>query len=223
MHVDILDGLLARVGGVFLQRVENHGIINLLVVLLVEQDGLDVGIGNQVDVIFLKYGFAINEHFCTLNVDHLTGPVIYKVLVPRLRDSSRQFLTHILLQIGFGRLDLLGNVENAEDVLIRLIANGAKQRRDRQFLFSVDIRIQHVVDVCGELHPRTLERDNSSGIERRTVGVVRKAEEHTRGAVKLRNHHTLCSVDDEGAAGGHVGNHTQVDLLHTGLLKAFVL
>ena len=89
LHVDILDGLLARVGGILLQRVEDHGIVNLLVVLLVEKHGLDVGVGHHVDVIFLKDGLAVDNHLGTLDVDHLTSLVIHKVLIPRLGDGGR--------------------------------------------------------------------------------------------------------------------------------------
>ena len=40
--------------------------------------------------------------------------------------------------------------------------------------------------------------------------------------VQLGNHNTLCAVDHEGAAGGHVGNHAQIDILIDGL-KIFVI
>ena len=172
--------MFARVGGVFLQRVEDHGVVDLFLVLLVEEDGLDVGVGHHVDVIFLEDGLTIDEHLSTLDVDHLTGLVIYKVLVPRLGDGGRQFLTDILFEVGFGGLHFLGDVEDAEDVLIGLIADSAQQRGDREFFLAVDVGVQHVVDVGGELHPRALEGDDTGGVERRTIGVVRESEEHAR-------------------------------------------
>ena len=153
LHVDVLDGLFARVGRVFLQRVENHGVVNLLFILLVEENRLDVCICHHVDVVFLEHRLSVDNHFRTFDVHHLTSLVIYKVLVPCLGHGGCQLLSHILLQIGFGCLHLLGNVENAEDVLIGLIADSAQQRRDRQFLLTVDVSIENVVDVCGEFHP----------------------------------------------------------------------
>ena len=40
--------------------------------------------------------------------------------------------------------------------------------------------------------------------------------------MKLANNNPLCTVDDEGSAGSHVGNGSEVDVLHDGL-KILVL
>ena len=161
LHVDILDGLFARVGRIFLQCVENHRIVNLFLILFVEENRFDIRFRHHVDVVFLEYRLAVDDHFRTGDIHHLTGLVIYKILVPCLGDGGRQFLAHILLQVGFGCLHLLGDVENAEDVLVRLIADGAQQRRDRQFLLTVDVRIKDIVDVGGEFHPGAFEGDDT--------------------------------------------------------------
>ena len=41
--------------------------------------------------------------------------------------------------------------------------------------------------------------------------------------MQLGHHDAFCAVDDERAARGHVGNHTQVDLLHASFFEALVL
>ncbi len=40
--------------------------------------------------------------------------------------------------------------------------------------------------------------------------------------MKLANNNPLCTVDDEGSAGSHVGNGSEVHVLHDGL-KILVL
>ena len=111
----------------------------------------------------------------------------------------------------------MGDVEDAQDVLVGLITDGTEQGGHRQFLLPVDISVHHIVDVSGELHPGTLEGDDTGGVQWRAVGVIGEPEEHTRRTVQLRHDHTLGAVDDEGAAGGHVGDHAQIDILDDGL------
>ena len=45
----------------------------------------------------------------------------------------------------------------------------------------------------------------------------RGSEEDARRAVQLGDHHTLSTVDDEGAAGGHVRDGAQINVLNHGL------
>lgn len=40
------------------------------------------------------------------------------------------------------------------------------------------------------------------------------SEEHARRAVELRNDDALGTVDDERTTFGHIGNRTEIDILH---------
>ena len=40
------------------------------------------------------------------------------------------------------------------------------------------------------------------------------SEEHARRAVELRNDDALGPVDDERTTFGHIGNRTEIDILH---------
>ena len=92
LQIDVVDSLTTGVGRVFLQRIEDHRVVNLLLVRLVEEHRLDVRIRNHVDVLFLKNGLAVDDHFGTLDVDDLTGFVIDEVLTPCLGDSGGELL-----------------------------------------------------------------------------------------------------------------------------------
>ena len=52
--------------------------------------------------------------------------------------------------------------------------------------------------------------------------MIGETEEDARGAVQLGHDHTLGTVDDKGAAGSHIGNHAQIDILNAGF-KILVL
>ena len=109
-------------------------------------------------------------------------------------------LLHVLLRDFY----LLRKVEDFKDVLILLKAYGAQQRRHGQLLLTVDISIHHVVDVRGELYPRTLERYDAGTVKHRAVGMHALTEEHAGRTVQLRYHHALRAIDDERAVARHV-------------------
>ncbi len=178
LQVYVFYGFLARLCRVFLQGVENDGVVHHFLIFLMEQHGLDVRIGNHVDVLFLEDGFTIDDHFRTFDVGHLARLIVNKVLVPRLDDISGKFLADEFFQVRLRGLHLLGDVEDGKNVLVGLIADGAEERGDRQFLFAVDIGVHHIVDVRRELHPRSLEGDDASRVQGCSVGVIGETEEH---------------------------------------------
>ena len=152
LEVDVFDGLLFGVGRVLLQGVGDDRIV-LRVVLLVEKDGFDTGIGNHVDMPFFEAGFAFHDQLGSFDVDNLTGGGIDKVLIPVVDDAGGELAAHAFFKVHLGGFHLLGNLEDVEDVFIRLVADGAEQGGDRKFLLTVDEGVHHVVDVGGELHP----------------------------------------------------------------------
>ena len=95
-----------------------------------EEDGLDAGIGDHVDVPFLEAGFTFDDQFGSFDVDHFTGGGIDEVLVPVVDDAGGESAAHAFFQVHLGGLHFLGDFEDVEDVLIRLVADGAEQGGD---------------------------------------------------------------------------------------------
>ena len=101
----------------------------------------------------LKNGLTFDDDFLTFNVYYLTGLLVNEILVPALHHATSQFLADELLEVRLCGFHLLRDVENVKNILIRLIADSAQQRSHRQFLFSVDVGVHHIVDVGRKFHP----------------------------------------------------------------------
>ena len=86
-------------------------------------------------------------------------------------------------QINSAGVSLYCDGENVKDVLIGFVTDGAQQSGDRQFLFTVDIGVHHVVDVGRKFHPRTLERNDTGRIQHGAVGMLALTEKHARRTV----------------------------------------
>ena len=185
LAVDIYNCLLLRVTGVFLQCVVNDRIVDTRLILLVQKNGLSTALDNIFDVLLSKFSFAIDDHLITLNRNYLTGIFVNEVLYPRCQYTCSQLTAYSLLQVGLGYLHLIGQIEDLEDLLIGLEADGTQQCGYGQLLLTVDVSIHHIVDVRCELNPRTLERNDTSRVELRTVGVSALTEEYTGRTVQL--------------------------------------
>jgi hypothetical protein len=106
--------------------------------------------------MLLDHGFAVDEHLVTLDAHHLTGVLVHEVLHPALQHAGGELAAHGLLQVGLGHLDLVGQAEDLQDLLVALETDGTQQRGHRQLLLPIDVGVHHPVDVRGELDPRTL-------------------------------------------------------------------
>ena len=168
-------------------------------------------------MLLLEHGLTLEDHLGALDGDHLSGVLLHEVLDPRLQHTSGKWTAEHTLQACFGHLDLVGQVENAQNVAVRLVPNAAKQRGHRQLLLPVDVRVHHAVDVGGEFNPRPFEWNDSRRVQLGAVGVAALAEEHTWRTVKLVHDDTLRAVHHERALGGHVRDGSQVHVLHDGL------
>ena len=144
-----------------MKGVVDDGEITLVHPFFVKDDGLGTRVQDQIHVLFLQDGFALEHHFGPLDGHHLTGVFFHEILHPRLQDTGRQWTAKHALQTCFGHLDFVGKVKDAEDVSVCLVADAAEQRGHRQLLLPVDVRVHHTVDVRGKFNPRSLERDDS--------------------------------------------------------------
>ena len=214
LPVNIYDSLLLGVAGVFLQGIVYDREIDAREVFLMQEDRLGAAFEDLLHVLLLEDSLAVYDHVVTLDGNHLARILIHEVLDPGRKDACGKFAADGLLEVGLRDLYFVCQVENLEDLLVGLITDGTQQRSDGQLLFTVDVRIHHVVDVRSELDPRTLERNDSRRVELGAVRVHALSEEHAGRTVQLGYDDTLRTVDDERTAFGHIGDRTEVHVLN---------
>ena len=214
LPVNINHGLLLGVARVFLQRIVDDREVDAREVLLVQQNRLGAAFEDLVHMLLLENRLAVHDHVVSFDGNHLARVLVHEVLDPRREHPRGQLAAHGLLEVGLVDLHLVRQVEDFQDLLVGLVADGAQQRRDGQFLLTVDVRIHHVVDVRSELDPRTLERNDSRRVELGAVRVHALSEEHAGRTVQLGYDDTLRTVDDERTAFGHIGDRTEVHVLN---------
>ena len=217
LTVDIVDGLVLRVGGVLLQGVEDDVEVGALSVLLVHQDAGHAALKNLIDVLFGQFALTGQEHLVTLDAHHFARILVDEVLVPGVEHVGGELLSGEFLEVLAVHLHLLGQIKDLENLAVAFVADGTQQGGHGQLLLTVDVGIHHVVDVRGKLDPTALERDDAGRVELGTVGVQGAGEEHTGRAVQLAHDDTLGAVDDKRAVVGHVGDVAQEDLLNLGV------
>ena len=145
-----------------------------------EENALCSGFDDGIHVFGFEHRLTVEDDLVTLDGYHLTGIFVHEVFHPALQHTGGELASDDLLQVGLVDLDLFGEFENLEDVFVSFKADGTQEGRNGQLLLTVDIGVHHVVDVRGELNPRTLEGDDTGGIELRTVGVDAGTEENAR-------------------------------------------
>src|SRR5438445_155302 len=122
-----------------------------------------------------------------------------------------------------GDVDVLGRVEQLQDVGVGAVPEGPEQRRRRELLLLVDVDVDHVVNVDRELDPRAPERDDARREQPLAVGVDALFEHHAGRAVQLRHDHPLGAVDHEGAERREDRQLTEIDFLLDDVLGPFGL
>ena len=217
LAIDVEHSFLLGVGRILGQRVEDDAVVAAVGVFLMYENRLGTAVENICDIVVGEQGLAVHDDLVTLNRNDFARVFIHEVLNPRLQHTCCQLLAHHLLEVGLVDLDLFGEVEDFEDILIVLETDSTQQRRDRQLLLTVDVSVHHIADVCSKLYPRALERNNTCAVERRTIGVETGTEEHTRRTVQLTHYDTLGAIDDEGAVGRHVRDGTEEHVLNDGV------
>ena len=119
-----------------------------------------------------------------------------------------------------GEVELAHGEEQPQDVRVRPVAERAQERRRRELLLLVDVDVDHVVDVDGELDPRSAERDDARRDQALAVRVRRLLEHDARRAVQLADDDALGAVDDEGAERGEQRQLAEIDLLLDDVARA---
>ena len=220
--VDVVHSLDFRIGRVLLQGVVDDGVFGRNGLVLLEKDGLDVGVGYTGDGVVVEDLSPLYDGDGTLDGDDLAGILVFKVLDPGLEHIGGKFAALVLREDLGGGCNFVGKAETVKDVFVGAVSDGAQKGCYGQLLLTVYVGEHHVVDVRGKLYPGALERNDTGAVELGSVGVHALVEEHARGTVKLRNDNSLGAVDDERTCGGHVGDVPEVYVLHAGV-KVLVL
>ncbi len=221
LTVNVLHRFEFRTRRILVQRVVYDRVI-LFDILLLQNDCVHLCIGDKLNVLLIEDHIALQDDFIPLDGHHLAGVLVHKVFHPLAQDARRQLPADGLFQLVLRCFDLFRQPENVQDIAVRVVADGAQQRRHREFLFAVDVRVHHRVDIRCKLHPGTLKRDYPCRVDFRPVRVKTLAEEYPRRPVQLRYDHALSPVDDEGPFRGHIWNIAQEHILHN-CLKIDVL
>ena len=201
--------------------------------------------GEHLDLVDLLAAEAV-EHLLGQLVAH---PDEKQVLVAlalglgllglRLRRVIRRRLAHQLDVLGddgaddlavlgaslalLHQVELADREEEPQDVGVAPVAERTEQRGGRELLLLVDVHVDDVVDVDGELDPRPAERDDARRDEPLAVGVRALLEHHARRAVQLRHHHALRAVDHERAQRREQRQLAEVDFLADLVLEALAV
>ena len=115
-------------------------------------------------MFLFKNRLAVNNHLVTFNGNYFTGIFIYKILNPCFQHTSRQFTSQHLLEVCFGNLYIFCQIKDFKDVPIVFKTDSSQQRSNGQFLFTIDVSIHHIINVCSKLNPRALEWNDTCRI-----------------------------------------------------------
>src|SRR4051812_46972066 len=136
--------------------------------------------------------------------------------------DERALLGLGVLRVGVDRVaDVEAVVEEAEDLLVRLVAHRAQQDGDRQLALAVDADEDLALLVDLELEPRAA-RGHQVRDEDLLLAVLGLHQVGARRADQLRDDDALGAVDDEGAALGHPREVAHEDRLLADLARLAV-
>src|SRR5512140_1798937 len=121
-----------------------------------------------------------------------------------------------------GQVEITDREEEPEDVRVAPVAERAEQRGGGELLLLVDVHVDDIVDVDGELDPRAAEGDDARRDQALPVRVRRLLEHDTRRAVQLTDDHALGAIDHEGPERREQGQLAEVDFLLDDVARALL-
>src|SRR5581483_2786913 len=114
-------------------------------------------------------------------------------------DRTRQFPQFLSIRADLGQIEIANAEEEVIQISVRPIAKSTKQGGRGKFLLFIDVNVNHIVDINGELHPRAAEWNDPGRDEALTVGVRGLFEYRTWGSMELTHDDPLSTIDDKGA------------------------
>ncbi len=96
-------------------------------------------------------------------------------------DDRAEHFAHVGAALTLlGEIEIANGEEEPEDVRVAPVAEGAQERGGRELLLLVDVDVDDVVDVDGELDPRAAERNDARRDEALAIRVRRFLEHNAR-------------------------------------------
>ena len=135
---------------------------------------------NDRQVFFFYHVVTLEQHFVPVDRYHLTGIFVYKILGPGSEHAGRQLAAYYFFEISLGGLDLFRQAEQVEDILVGAKTDSAQQSGYREFLFTIDVSIHHIVYIGSKFDPGAFERDDPCRIQLGAVGVLTLGKEYPR-------------------------------------------
>ena len=186
--VDVFQGLLFILGGVFLEALDDDPLVH--------------GGVHHADFAHTQFGDLLDHRFGQRfkRAGH-HDPLL---LVHRVFDEN---LVLDVVQI-FGRLDgeFLDVVKKPEYVGVGAVPQGAEECSRQKFpaaLLAIQIDIEQIAGVELRLIPRAAIWNNAEGMQGLAVGMLGRLKGNPRRAVQLADDDALGAVDDECALRGH--------------------
>ena len=153
LFVDVVDGFCFRICRVFLEGVVDDRILIHVSLLFLEENGLHICFRKPLYGVFIQYLASFDDRHGPFHRDHFARILIHEILYPCLQDLRGKFPAFICLEVFRSGFYFVSQSEYVYDILVSIEADGTEQSSYRQFLFPVDVRVHHVVDVRGELYP----------------------------------------------------------------------
>ncbi|OAV70654.1 hypothetical protein Barb6_01665 [Bacteroidales bacterium Barb6] len=127
MPVNIKDGFLFGVTGVFLECVIDNGIIREVLVFAVQQYVLRSRFQNFLNTFFCEHRFAVDDHVITFNGNHFARVFIHKVFHPSFKYAGSQFTPDQFFHTGLRNPYFFRQIEDFENMLVAFKADSSQK------------------------------------------------------------------------------------------------
>ena len=177
LAIDVLYRFQFRTGRVLLQGIIDNGVI-LFDVFFLQDDRSHRCFQDCFNVVFVQNGITFQNDLIPFDGHHFTRILIHKVFGPAAQYTGSQFAANAFFERLTGSSYFIGQVKDIQDSFVGIVTDGTQQGSNREFLFPVDVRIHHCVDVGSKFHPGAFERNNPGRINFGTVGVYTLAKKY---------------------------------------------
>ena len=120
LPVDVYNGFLGRVAGIFLQGVVDNGIVSNIGIFFMQQYRRGSGIQDKVYMLFFQDGFAVENDLITFNGYNFSGIFVYEVFDPGFQNTRSQFSAQVLFKVNAVNLNFICQSKDLKDIFITL-------------------------------------------------------------------------------------------------------
>ena len=192
---------------VFLQCIHDYVETGVALLGFEQKNFFHLGFLEDLVQFFGELSLLFGDYFSSFSIDDLIG-----------YDPAVKFIG-----VFSGDRDFIDETEQIENIVIPGKTYRPEEGGHRKFLPAVDVGVEDIVDVSGEFHPGTAERNYPGAVYLGAVGMQRLAEEHPGRPMQLRDNHPFSAVDDESPLRSHHGKRTQIHFALDGVVEGRTL